>query len=127
MKDSASGLPVPCGSEVLKVSGLTTFLRMPVADELDTFRPMLLSPPCTGSPHLARQLSPLRPSDSPVRGKGLERARFEELLKASRERNAAMGGKREADLRKEIAMKVHRNKQGKSHELATRRVDRAAH
>lgn len=79
--------------------------------DVDTFRPMLLSPPHTTSP---RQLSPLRPADSPVRGKGLERARFEALLQASRERNAAMGGKKDTDLRKEIAMKAHKNKQGES-------------
>lgn len=58
-----------------------------------------------------RQLSPLRPTDVPVAGKGLERERFEELLRASRERNAALGGKRSPDLRKEIAIKVHKSKQ----------------
>lgn len=82
-------------------------------EEQDSFRPMLLTPPPSVSPRFPKQLSPLRPSDSPVSGKGLERERFEELLKTSRERNAAMGGKRSPDLRKEIALKVHRNKQGK--------------
>jgi hypothetical protein len=42
----------------------------------------------------------------------LERERFEELLKASRERNAALGSKKALDLRKEIAIKVHKTKQG---------------
>lgn len=80
----------------------------------DSFRPLLLSPPPTVSPRFPRQLSPLRPSDAPVTGQGLERDRFEELLRASRERNAALGsGKRSPDLRKEIALKVHRSKQGK--------------
>lgn len=78
----------------------------------DSFRPSLLSPPSTMSPRFPRQLSPLRPSDSPVTGQGLERERFEELLRTSRERNAALGGgKRSPDLRKEIAIKVHKGKQ----------------
>ena len=80
----------------------------------DSFRPLLLSPPVTASPRFPRQLSPLRPIDSPVKGQGLERERFEELLRASRERNAALGGgKRSLDLRKEIAIKVHKSKQGR--------------
>ena len=56
----------------------------------------------------------MRPKDAPVTGKGLERERFDALLKASRERNAAVGSKKQTDLRKEIALKVHRNKQGAS-------------
>lgn len=80
-------------------------------DDSDSFRPSLLSPPPTVSPRFPRQLSPLRPNDVPVSGKGLERERFEEMLRASRERNAALGGKRSPDLRKEIAIKVHKNKQ----------------
>ncbi|KAJ4486371.1 hypothetical protein J3R30DRAFT_3655547 [Lentinula aciculospora] len=43
--------------------------------------------------------------------KGLERDRFEALLKATRERNAFAGGKKDGDLRKEIALKAHKNKQ----------------
>lgn len=81
--------------------------------EPDSPRPALLSPPPVVSPLSPRQLSPLRPSDSPVRGQGLERERFEALLKASRERNLAVGGKKSPDLRKEIALKVHKSKQGK--------------
>ena len=57
-------------------------------------------------------LSPLRPVDVPVTGKGLERERFEALLRASKERNAALGGKKDVDLRKEIALKAHKTKQG---------------
>ena len=91
----------------------TDFNLPTTPEDQDTFRPMLLSPPPTVSPRFPKQLSPLRPSDSPVTGKGLERERFEELLRTSRERNAAMGGKRSPDLRKEIALKVHRNKQRK--------------
>ncbi|KAI9057129.1 hypothetical protein FKP32DRAFT_1681864 [Trametes sanguinea] len=81
-----------------------------LSDDHDSFRPTLLSPP----PPVAvtpRQLSPLRPKDAPVTGKGLEREKFEALLQASRERNSALGSKKSTDLRKEIALKVHRNKQ----------------
>jgi hypothetical protein len=78
----------------------------------DGFRNQHLTPPPMVSPHFARQLSPLRPADAPVKGRGLERSRFEELLKASRERNAAVGAKRAPDLRKEVALKVHKTKQG---------------
>lgn len=79
--------------------------------EPDSPRPALLSPPPTGTPHLYRQLSPLRPDDAPISGRGLERERFEALLRASRERNAAVGAKRPPDLRKEIAVKAHKSKQ----------------
>ena len=41
----------------------------------------------------------------------MERERFEALLKSSRERNTG-GLKKGSDLRKEIALKVHKNKQG---------------
>ncbi|KAI0778027.1 hypothetical protein BD413DRAFT_489646 [Trametes elegans] len=81
-----------------------------LSDDQDSFRPTLLSPP---PPAMVKpkQLSPLRPKDAPVTGKGLERERFEALLQATRERNAALGTKRSTDLRKEIALKVHKNKQ----------------
>jgi hypothetical protein len=47
---------------------------------------------------------------SPVT-KGLERDRFDMLLKASRERHTAVGAKKAQDLRKEIALKAHKTKQ----------------
>jgi hypothetical protein len=79
----------------------------------DEFRPRRLTPPATlTSPQFPRQLSPLRPSDSPVTGEGLKREHFEAMLKASRERSAAVGAKKAADLRKEVAMKSHKSKQG---------------
>lgn len=93
-------------------TGSTPSPPTPVPQDDDGFRAMLLSPPPTVSPRFPRQLSPLRPDDAPIKGKGLERARFEELLKTSRERNVAVGGKRSPDLRKEIAIKVHKTKQG---------------
>ena len=82
-----------------------------LSDDSDSFRPALLSPP--PSSMTPKQLSPLRPKDAPVTGKGLERERFEALLQAQRERNAALGSKRSTDLRKEIALKVHKSKQSK--------------
>ncbi|KAI0702512.1 hypothetical protein BC835DRAFT_1263743 [Cytidiella melzeri] len=88
----------------------------PVSDD-DGFRPSLLSPPPLVSPRFPRQLSPLRPADAPVTGHGLEREKFQELLRASRERNCAMGGKKSIDLRKEIAIKAHKNKQAERRAL----------
>ncbi|KAK7064453.1 hypothetical protein R3P38DRAFT_2824642 [Favolaschia claudopus] len=76
----------------------------------DGFRPLHLTPPPV-STRFIKQLSPLRPPDSPVTGQGLERERFEALLKASKERNAAVGAKKGTDLRKEIALKAHGKKQ----------------
>lgn len=75
----------------------------------DSYRPALLSPPPTISPRLVRQSSPLRPVD--VNAKGLDSDRFEALLASTRERNAASGGKKALDLRKEIALKAHKSKQ----------------
>ena len=91
----------------------TSFSTPTTPEDYDGFRPVLLSP----TPSSAKPLSPLRPHDAAVRGKGLERERFEELLRASRERNAAVGSKKPTDLRKEIALKVHKNKQGKLTDL----------
>jgi len=74
----------------------------------DGFRPVLLTPP----PDLTRfhrKSSPLRPRE-PVPVNGLERARFEELLQASRERNAIAVAKKNSDLRKEITLKAHKTK-----------------
>jgi len=79
-----------------------------VLQDDDGFRATLLSPPPTLSP---RALSPLRPADVPTKCKGLERERFEALLRASKDRNAAVGSRREVDLRKEIAIKAHKSKQ----------------
>ncbi|KAJ7630672.1 hypothetical protein FB45DRAFT_978948 [Roridomyces roridus] len=81
-------------------------------DDDDGFRPIHLTPPPTTTPtRFMKQLSPLRPADSPVSGHGLARERFEALLQASRERNLAVGAKKGNDLRKEIALKAHGKKQ----------------
>ncbi|EKM60927.1 uncharacterized protein PHACADRAFT_247154 [Phanerochaete carnosa HHB-10118-sp] len=102
--------PVPEPFSPFSTSGFGSPCTPATPEDNDGFRSTLLSPPPT-SPRFPRQLSPLRPVDVPVCGKGIERERFEQLLRASRERNASVGGKKSPDLRKEIALKVHRNKQ----------------
>lgn len=82
-----------------------------IHDEDDGFRTKHLTPPPTHMSFAGKQLSPLRPVDTVNRGQGLERERFEALLKASRERNAAVGARKTNDLRKEIALKAHKTKQ----------------
>lgn len=82
-------------------------------DSGNSFRPQHLSPISAGSPSFAKVLSPLRPLDSPIKGAGLERQRFEAMLKASKERSSATGARKAADLRKAIALKAHNSKQGK--------------
>jgi hypothetical protein len=75
----------------------------------DEYRSSFLSPPPVFSPRFHRQPSPLRPTDTLSAGKGLDPAHFEALLASSRERSA--GAKKEANLRKELAMKAHKSKQ----------------
>lgn len=79
-----------------------------ISNDDDSWRATLLSPPPIISP---RNLSPLRPANAAAKSQGLERDRFEALLKASRERNMALGNKKSLDLRKEIAIKAHKSKQ----------------
>lgn len=80
----------------------------PITGNDDGFRSALLSPPVP----LSKHLSPLCPPEVPLKGPGLERERFEQLLKTSRERALALGNKRKPDLRKELAVKSHQTKQG---------------
>lgn len=80
-----------------------------VTDNDDGFRPTHLTPPPTHLKFASTLPSPLGRSES--QEKGLERERFEALLRASRERNAYSGGKKDGGLRKEIALKAHKNKQ----------------
>jgi len=83
-----------------------------VSAEEDEYRSVLLTPPPIHSLGRPSPLSPLRPADTLIKGQGLERERFEALLRASRERNSAIGGHRKThDLRKEVALKVHKTKQ----------------
>ncbi|KAJ7130087.1 hypothetical protein C8R43DRAFT_896310 [Mycena crocata] len=82
------------------------------AEADESYRPVHLTPPPSStSTRFIKQLSPLRPSEATVTGQGLERERFEALLKASKERNSAVGAKKGNDLRKEIALKAHGKKQ----------------
>ncbi|KAI9445075.1 hypothetical protein H4582DRAFT_881363 [Lactarius indigo] len=75
----------------------------------DSYRPSLLSPPPVVSPRFHRQPSPLGPAHTLPPGKGLDRSSFEALLASTKERNA--NGKREPNLRKELALKAHKSKQ----------------
>jgi len=77
----------------------------------DGFRPIHLTPPPTLT-SFKRALSPLVPTQDTAKGRGLDGQRFQALLNATREKGACSGGKKPVDLRKEIALKVHKNKQG---------------
>ncbi|KAL0950935.1 hypothetical protein HGRIS_007691 [Hohenbuehelia grisea] len=77
----------------------------------DAFRPQHLTPPPTGSQRFSvGHSSPLRPAEA-KENKGLDSTRFMALLKASKERNSSSTSRKENDLRKEIALKAHKNKQ----------------
>ncbi|KAF9270415.1 hypothetical protein L218DRAFT_952550 [Marasmius fiardii PR-910] len=97
-----------------------------VVDDDDSFRPRHLTPPPSHTKFSTFLPSPLRSSElddsSAPAGKGLERERFEALLRASRERNGTMGSKKGNDLRKEIALKVHKNKQAERRALFLSKV-----
>jgi len=80
-------------------------------EDVASYRPTLLSPPPSFHAPTPKHLSPLSPEDAPVKGQGLERQRFERLLKSSRERSAALGCKKAPDLRKELAVKTYRSRQ----------------
>jgi hypothetical protein len=82
-----------------------------VEENSDNFRPALLSPPPSMFMSIPKHLSPLSPPDAPVKGQGLERERFEQLLKSSRDRSLALGNKKSPDLRKELAVKTYKSKQ----------------
>ena len=78
--------------------------------EHDSYRPQHLTPPPTASRRAFKQpSSPLRPAED--LGKGLDQGRFDALLKATRERTHATGARPGVDLRKEVAVKVHKTKQ----------------
>ncbi|KAL0580281.1 hypothetical protein V5O48_001698 [Marasmius crinis-equi] len=91
-------------------------------DDNDGFRPQHLTPPPTQAKFSTFLPSPLRGSSNDAAGKGLERDRFEALLRATKERNAVAGLKKGSDLRKEIALKVHKNKQAERRALFLSKV-----
>ncbi|KAL5519508.1 hypothetical protein ACEPAH_1191 [Sanghuangporus vaninii] len=75
----------------------------------DTYRPSLLTPPVQ-----SWSLSPLRPLSERrprLTGQGLKDEQFQALLRASKERSAVAASKKQHDLRKEVALKAHKNKQ----------------
>lgn len=74
----------------------------------DAYRPALLTPPPGSIP---KTLSPLRPVDTVNEGTGMQRERFESLLKASRLRQSAVPAKKDNGLLREISLKAHKNKQ----------------
>jgi len=87
---------------------LNSPLAFPIYND-NGFRPAHLTPPPTVTT-FKRQQSPLRLVDDGT-GKGLQSDRFQALLKASKDRNSSVMVKKTSDLRKEIALKVHKNKQ----------------
>jgi len=100
----------PAPPEEPVIEPYSPFLALTTPLDEDAFRPIHLTPPPTLT-SFGKPLSPLRPCDDTAPAKGLERDRFEALLQASKERNATFGTKRAGDLRKEIALKAHKNKQ----------------
>jgi hypothetical protein len=101
-------------------------IKFAVEEDVNNYRPALLSPPPNVPMSAPKHLSPLSPEDVPVKGQGLERERFEMLLKSSRERSAALGHRKAPDLRKELALKTYKSKQSETLRLvvsAVRHVD----
>lgn len=99
----------PAPPEVPAVEPYSPFAFIPrvqIVDN-DSFRPVLLTPPPTVH-HFKREDAKKHLIDD-FRGIGLESQRFQQLLKATRERNSAGG------LRKELAVKIQKNKQGMPH------------
>ncbi|KDR85186.1 hypothetical protein GALMADRAFT_52954 [Galerina marginata CBS 339.88] len=89
----------------------------------DGFRPVHLTPPPTVST-FKRPRSPLHRTDQAAVGRGLDTERFQTLLSATKERSAVNlnGGRKGVDLRKEIALKVHKNKQAERRALFLSKV-----
>ncbi|KAG7099412.1 hypothetical protein E1B28_001265 [Marasmius oreades] len=106
------------------IEPFSPFPKVSVTLDDDDFRPRHLTPPPSHTKFNTFLPSPLRSSelDESSAGKGLERERFEALLKASRERNCMAGLKKGNDLRKEIALKVHKNKQAERRALFLSKV-----
>ena len=106
--------PPPPSEDVVEPFSPFDNLKFTVEEDADNYRPTLLSPPPNVPMSTPRHLSPLSPEDVPVKGQGLERERFEKLLRSSRERSAALGHKKAPDLRKELAVKTYKSKQSTS-------------
>ncbi|KAF9480047.1 hypothetical protein BDN70DRAFT_878080 [Pholiota conissans] len=90
---------------------ISPFRSLTTSSEDDGFRSSHLTPPPTVT-NFKRPRSPLNRAENI--GKGLENDRFQSLLNASK---IYSGGKREGNLRKEIALKTHKNKQAERRAL----------
>ena len=108
--------PPPPSDDVLEPFSPFDNIKFTIEEDINNYRPALLSPPPMPTT-IPRHLSPLSPEEVPVKGQGLERERFEMLLKSSRERSAALGNKKAPDLRKELALKTYKSKQSASSRL----------
>ncbi|KAF9457094.1 hypothetical protein BDZ94DRAFT_268174 [Collybia nuda] len=111
----------PAPPEESVVEPYSPFSSTLLLSDDDAFRPQHLTPPPTLT-GFGKQLSPLRPCDDVTPAKGLERERFEALLQASRAKNSTVGTRKGGDLRKEIAMKAHKNKQAERRALFLSKV-----
>ncbi|KAF9535831.1 hypothetical protein CPB83DRAFT_901499 [Crepidotus variabilis] len=87
----------------------------------DGFRPAHLTPPPT-STHFKRPFERSDKGPENDTARGLESDRFRALLKATKERNAVADSKKEVNLRKELALKVHKNKQAERRALFLSKV-----
>ncbi|KAF8640656.1 hypothetical protein AX17_000313 [Amanita inopinata Kibby_2008] len=97
------------------------FASMVYPDDADGYRHRLLTPPSSAKPGRNRLSPPsscesFDEEDDFTFNEGLDHQRFEALLQASRERNAG-GGRKELDLRREVAYKAHRAKQNERRAL----------
>jgi len=115
--DMAFALSVPSISispapedETPRIEPYSPFARVSFdTNEDDGFRARHLTPP----PTTTKFKRPLTPPTRPTVNSGLNTQRFQALLKSTRER-AGLAQKDSSDLRKEIAVKAHQNKQGSS-------------
>ena len=115
MTDERAGVPAieisfaPLEESALEpTSPFAPFNKSFVVNDKMTYRPMHLSPPPTLAP------SPLRSLFSPTDSTGLEREQLQAMVvsQTQKERVIPTGTRRGPDLRKEVALKAHKSKQG---------------
>ncbi|PFH54659.1 hypothetical protein AMATHDRAFT_44479 [Amanita thiersii Skay4041] len=95
------------------------FSSIVYSNESDGYRPRLLTPPPMPLQRRSRLCSIISNSHSKP-NEGLDNERFNALLQASRERNATNG--KEPNLRREVALRMHRVKQNERRALFISRV-----
>jgi hypothetical protein len=102
----------PAPQEEPEIEPASPFMSLTFSAQSDEdgFRPVHLTPPPSPC-SFKRPHSPLHPIGQVRPGKGLDGDRFQAMLSAVKDRSAFSGGRRSTDLRKEIALKVHKNKQ----------------